>query len=286
MMLALLENNVTIMEFEERKEIFCDRCGECRRECRLQMDAITLTEHGVSIDLAHCNRCGHCAAVCPTGKMDNPYAPMQEEIMAPPDPDTALRFLRAPRSVRRYKSKLVPKEVLCRLLDAGRYPPTAKNAQGVEYHIVRGRENVDRIHALYDEIVREISQDDPQYELLIAPIRRQAEKNFDALFYEVPQLIFAVWAKDKPYDPRSVYLSFSYITLMAPVLGLGTCWCGQMQRLAERKGIMPRIATAIGLSEDRHICGCLLVGYPNVRFRRLVQRDPLRVTWSGEVESL
>jgi len=48
----------------------CPSCGLCYQECRLQADAIRQTSTGVTIDLDACNRCGHCAAVCPTGNME------------------------------------------------------------------------------------------------------------------------------------------------------------------------------------------------------------------------
>ena len=116
-------------------EIQCPSCGMCYRECVLQADAITQTEYGVKIDLDRCSRCGHCAAVCPTGCMEHPYAPLQTEQPLVLPPEEALAFLRTPRSVRRYRSDLVPKDVIERLLNAGRYPQTAKNAQGMPARI-------------------------------------------------------------------------------------------------------------------------------------------------------
>lgn len=262
-----------------KQNIRCIGCGACYRECRLQMDAISCTQGGVTIDLKRCNRCGHCVAVCPTGQMDHPLSPLQEEVGVPITPEQALRFLRTPRSVRRYRQDLIPKEVLYQLLDAGRHPSTAKNTQGVQYHVVRGREKVCMVHDLYFDEVRTLPKDDPDFELLERPVRIQKEKGFDALFYDCPQLIFAVCNQNMPFDPRNALFSLTYISLMAPSIGLGTCWSGQMQRLSDRKNVMPRLAALIGLREEMRICGCMMVGYPDVSFRRFVQRDPLQISW-------
>lgn len=244
------------------------------------MDAISYSADGLLvIDLERCNRCGHCAAVCPTGEMDHPLSRLQEELRPLPAPEEALRFLRAPRSVRRFEQRLVPRELLTSLLDAGRYPQTAKNSQGVHYHVVRGRERVAQIHDLYFEIVSTLSKDDPDYDILIRPVNVQRTKGFDALLYNCPQLIFAVCNEKSTFDPRNAQFSLTFISLMAPSLGLGTCWGGQIQRLAGRKEYMSRFSALIGLKEDQRICGCMMVGYPAVAFRRYVERDPLQVSW-------
>lgn len=243
------------------------------------MDAISYTGGMTVIDLDRCNRCGHCAAVCPTGEMDNPLSPLQEEVGTPFTPQEALRFLRTPRSVRRFRETLVPKELLRTLLDAGRYPQTSKNSQGVRYHVVRGRERVSQVHDLYFDLVQNLPKDDPDYETLIHPVKVQAEKGFDALLYDCPQLIFAIYEDGTPFDLRSAQFALTFISLMAPSLNLGTCWSGQLQRLAGRKEFMARFASLIRLKENQRICGCMMVGYPAVTFRRFVARDPLHVSW-------
>lgn len=260
-------------------EIQCAGCKSCYQECRLQMDAISCAGGVTTIDLERCNRCGHCAAICPTGAMDHPLSPIQEETGTPFTPEDALRFLRIPRSVRRFQQKLVSKELMCTLLDAGRYSQTAKNTQGVRYHVVRGRKHVAQVHALYCNYVQNLPRDDPEYDLLIRPLDVQADKGFDALFYDCPQLIFTFYEDNSSYDPRSAQFALTFISLMAPSLHLGTCWNGHIQRLAGRNDFAEQLAACIGLEKHQHICGCMMAGYPVSEFRRFVARDPLCVSW-------
>ena len=262
-----------------KHEIKCIGCKSCYRECHLQMDAITPTTDGVVVDLDLCNRCGHCVSVCPTGAMVHPLSPAQEAVKAPLSPEQALHFLRSLRSTRHYRQELVPKELLCQLLDAGRYPPTAKNTQGVHYHVVRGQAQVQQVHDLYFEMARALPMDHPEFPILIRPVHNQEQKGFDALFYDCPQLIFAVCDKNKPADTRSVQFSLTYIALMASSLGLGVCWAGQVQRFCAIEDFREQLSSLIGLPKDQRIYGCMMVGYPDVTFRRLVARDPLQVTW-------
>ena len=260
-------------------EIQCPSCGMCYRECVLQADAITQTEYGVKIDLDRCSRCGHCAAVCPTGCMEHPYAPLQTEQPLVLPPEEALAYLRTPRSVRRYRSDLVPKDVIERLLNAGRYPQTAKNAQGISYLVVSGREKVVQINQLYCEIARTLPEDFPLRSRVMRPVLVQEEKKTDALFYGAPQLIFTLADMDHERWKENSQFSLTFLSLMAPSLGLGTCWCGQMGLLTAQMEYMKRFGALIGLPEGKRICGCMIFGYPDVKFRRLVARDPLEVFW-------
>lgn len=259
--------------------IQCPSCGLCYHECVLQADAILPTDGGVTIDLEKCNRCGHCVAVCPTGKMVHPYSPAQEKIDRTFTPEEALLFLRTPRSVRRYKSELVPKETLLRLLNAGRYPQTAKNMQGIGYLVVSGREKVDEIHDLYCKIARELPADFPLRDRILRPVLVQEEKSFDALFYDCSQLIFAISDEAHERWKENTQFSFTFLSLMAPSLGLGTCWCGQMALLTAHAQYMRRFGELLKLPEGKRICGCMMVGYPKVKFQRVVERDPLEVLW-------
>lgn len=257
----------------------CVSCGECIKECFLQMNAIEKWEGGVKINLDLCMGCGHCAAVCPTGLMDNPLAPLDVAVDNPLDANEALRFLRTPRSVRRYRAELVPHKVLEQLLNAGRYPMTGKNTQGISYIVVEGKEKMAELNRLYCKIAKELPADAPLKAGFMRPVIRQEEEGFDALFYGSQQMIFALCDPSNMNWFRNAQFSLTFIALMAPSLGLGTCWCGQLERLASDDRFMNEFGTLIGLPEGKRICGCMMVGYPDVRFRRLVSRDPLDVTW-------
>lgn len=122
----------------------------------------------------------------------------------------------------------IPKDVIERLLNAGRYPQTAKNAQGISYLVVSGREKVVQINQLYCEIARTLPEDFPLRSRVMRPVLVQEEKKTDALFYGAPQLIFTLADMDHERWKENSQFSLTFLSLMAPSLGLGTCWCGQM----------------------------------------------------------
>ena len=261
------------------KQIKCPGCGLCVQECILQPDAISKTDDGVEIDLDKCIKCGHCVAVCPHDCMDNPLSPAQELVGQPLPAQQAVHFLRTARSVRYYKQELVPRETLTQLLNIGRYPQTGENTQGISYLVVSGREKLSKLNELYCEIAQSIPGDFPGYAEVKHTIWLQEHYGHDALFYNCSQLILAVSGRELRSWQKNAYFSLTFIALLAPSMGLGTCWVGLLEFLACHPDYMDWFARLLELPEDKRICGCMLVGYPAVHFRRLVERNPLEVEW-------
>lgn len=261
------------------KEIACPQCGLCINECVLQEDAIRRTEKGVAIDLDKCIRCGHCAAICPNGCMDNPLSPAQEPVGQLLSPEDALRFLRTARSVRYYRPELVPRETLERLLNAGRYPQTGENAQGISYLVVSGREKLDELNRLYCRLAKEVPEDFPGYDKIQHTIWLQEKYGHDALFYDCSQLIMAISDENLECWQQNAQFSLTFVSLLAPTLGLGTCWVGLLEFLACHQPYMEHFARAVELPAGKRICACMLVGKPAIQFKRLVERNPLQVEW-------
>ncbi|MCD8077345.1 MAG: nitroreductase family protein, partial [Lachnospiraceae bacterium] len=240
---------------------------------------IQLTDHGVAIDLSKCVRCGHCVSVCPGGHMENPLSPRQEPVGTPLPPAQAVQFLRTPRSVRYYREELVPREKLAELLDIGRYPQTGENSQGIRYLVVSGREKLDELNHLYCRLAREIPEDFPGYYKIQHTVHLQETYGHDALFYNSQHLILAISDESLETWRQNAQFSLTFISLLAPSLGLGTCWVGLLEFLACFHPYMEEFAEAVHLPTGTRICGCMLVGYPDVQFRRLVERDPLQIEW-------
>ena len=93
-----------------------------------------------------CLRCGHCVAVCPHGALSHAEVPLsgcpeiRREAMV--THEQAIQFLRARRSVRRFKEKAVEREKIAQLIETARYAPTASNAQPVAWVVFTEREQI------------------------------------------------------------------------------------------------------------------------------------------------
>ncbi len=91
-------------------------------------------------------------AVCPQAALDNEKAPLAHQLPLEKvpvlDADTAARFLRARRSIRRYKQDVVPREKILQLLDIARLAPTGSNSQSVTYCVIDNADTLRKITAV------------------------------------------------------------------------------------------------------------------------------------------
>lgn len=262
----------------------CTKCGLCIKVCRGTLD---MGEHGPEVVHDYCIACGHCVAVCPKGALDHEGAPLHEQIPLenPPIPDaeTAARFLRSRRSVRTFQKKRVPRETVRELLDIARFAPTACNSQGVSYHVVDDSDPLKRIVAVIadwaeDNLEHGALGKSPWSQNTMNTIRRYRETGEDTILRDTPCLAIATAEKDRFALGRdNTHFALSYVQLYAPTLGLGTCWSGLFEycAVAEYEPLLKLLKLPAG----RVVTGACLLGYPIYTFQRLVDRNPLQVTW-------
>ena len=174
------------------------------------------------------------------------------------------------RHVQYYEDRPVDKATLLQLLNIGRYPQTGENSQGIGYIVVSGRDKLKKINDLYCEIFRELPKDDPAYPYVEHTVWLQEHYGHDALFYNAQHLILAVSDKDFSRGSKNAQFSLTFISLLAPSLGLGTCWIGLLEFLICHEAYRDRFASLIDIPTDKN---------PAVHFRRLVERAPLQVEW-------
>ena len=96
-----------------------------------------------------CLTCGHCIAVCPHGALRHSLIPLEEcpaiDKALIINDEQAAQFLRSRRSIRFFKDKPVEKEKIRKLIEIGRYAPTASNTQLVEWLVLTDTEKINDI---------------------------------------------------------------------------------------------------------------------------------------------
>lgn len=263
----------------------CTQCGRCAQVCPLGV--IGMDGHGPKTIRQLCIACGHCVAVCPWEALDNANTPLDKQIPLESVPvleaDTAALFLRSRRSVRAYKNTAVPREKLVQLLDIARLAPTAGNSQGVAYHVIDDPDTLRSITAVIIDWAEEALQSPPwagsPFEAsLTAQIASYRQTGEDVVLRGAPCLVVAVADKNfLPTGRDNTHFSLAYAELYAPSIGLGTCWAGFFEACAIA-GYGPLLAI-LRLPENMSVTGGIMVGYPQFSHKRLVERNPLQITW-------
>jgi nitroreductase/NAD-dependent dihydropyrimidine dehydrogenase PreA subunit len=258
----------------------CSNCQQCISECgRGYFSVNTDKEVIFNEDLKTCNICGHCIAICPeeaiiTKDLDDvetyPGIDSPQDIV---NYDKFYKLIRAHRSIRHYKKKRVPKNLIEKVFEAMRYAPSASNARNWRYAILS---DVEKINQLSNEIVK------AQYKYMGFPSAEAAVQYFKStgrgVFYNAPHVIVLYY---RIVEKSTVMLglrandagiALTYGMLAAESLGLGTCWIGMIQ------GAVPmnkEILNIIGIRGM--VLGAFTMGYPAIKFRRTTPRPPLKI---------
>jgi nitroreductase/NAD-dependent dihydropyrimidine dehydrogenase PreA subunit len=265
----------------------CKRDGICVAECPIKIialkddDNVPRPARGAE---EMCINCGHCVAVCPHGALSlekmpvDSCPPVKEEWLT--GPGQAEHFLRSRRSIRSYKKKPVDKETLVRLIEIARYAPTGHNFQPVNWVVIYGREELDRLIGIVIDWMRDSIEKQPELAKMMHLNELVAawDLGVNVISRGAPHLIFTHAPQMDPSAQSACRNALSYLELAALPLGLGSCCCGYFDAAAT---FWRPLREALELPK-KHICfGSVMVGYPQYKYHRLPLRKEPRITWRG-----
>ena len=191
----------------------------------------------------------------------------------------ALEAIYTRRSTRKFQNKMVPKELLNEVLEAGRYAPSGGNSQSTHFLVITKEEILKELVELVKEEFAKMEVVEGMYPSIRNSIEKS--KKGDYIFhYDAPVLI--VVANKKGYGNAMADSSCALENMMiaANALDLGSCWINQLHWLDENPTLRNYLEE-LGLKEDETITGGLSLGYSE---NELPERKPLLrtgnpVTW-------
>jgi len=253
----------------------CVGCGSCLEAC-VAFRTLSLGADGKAhFDPAGgCIGCGHCMCICPAAAISlrgaDPEKVRQFPGGKPPvDFDTITAVVQHRRSIRKYKPEPVPRQLLEKLLDAARHAPTASNSEKNEFAVITNPATLNEIRAIVEE---GFAAQNPKY---WAALNDPSKPKRDIVLRGAPCLLVA----RSPWGAADVAISIEIIELIAPTLGLGTCWAGMVMRVAEASPKLRAVFQRIGIPSGV-IYGALMIGLADEAYIRAPPRKPLRVIWA------
>lgn len=250
----------------------CVACGLCVNVCPERV--LKLGNKGPEeVRAENCLVCGHCVAICPKEALDNTKTPLgkQSLVQFPPlSPEVAENFLRFRRSIRVYKQNSVPREKLINLVNIAHYAPSGHNLQGISYVIIDDRKLINNAVQI---VVTELEKEN----VLSNFTKAYRAEGTDLILRGAPSLILATADTKFLRARENTLLSFAYLELYAPTIGLGSCWAGIFERIA-RKNDSP-LLELFKIPKEKQISGAVMVGYPQYKYSRFVDRNPLEYTF-------
>ena len=242
----------------------CIGCSLCVKDCP---GACLYLENGKAhVHDSGCIECGHCYAICPQGAVQLTDYDCKEEPVVPMTElgsDTLLSAMRSRRTIRQFTGQPVEEEKIHKILEAGRYCPTGGNSQQVAYTILGSKQK--EAEAICVDLFRNGQKLGAP---LIAFLKRI--QITDSFFFKGAPLVIVVSGRGE-VDPS---LASSYMEIMAESLGLGVLYSGFFKACA---GLSPKLRKLLDLPKGHKVVTCMVIGYPAVKYQRIVPRKPLQV---------
>ncbi len=149
-----------------------------------------------------------------------------------------LEQIKSRRSIRKYKSDPVPKELLEKIIDAGLYAPSGMGQQAVVIISVTNKEVRDKLSKLNAKIMG--TDTDP--------------------FYGAPAVLIVLANKERPTSIYDGSLVMQNLMLAAHALGLGSCWIHRAKEefeLPEGRELLK----SLGITGEYEGIGHCIIGY-------------------------
>jgi len=239
--------------------------------------------------------CGHCMAVCPNeaiqvnGLNAKEFGPLKEPGI---DENQLLTLMKQRRSVRRYRKKPVPREILNRIIEAAHQSPTATGRKTTGIIILDNPETLDTlsemVYGLYEKLDKNLQN--PMARFFIR--RQVGEKMMNTLQnFVMPGMRWYIkwYRKNKsnevtrdcpalmlfhspvlePMAAENCLITAFHAIFMAQVVGIGTCFNDLIPQACNR---VPEIRKLLDLPKDREVYASITLGYPKFKFKRTIPR--------------
>ena len=278
----------------------CTGCKSCVKACPVFVlelkDKKAFVAHG-----DFCIECGHCGAVCPEGAVVQKKTVVAQGLKAGKkpavSPEVVMQLLRERRSVRVYKDKPVPKDIIEKIINAGRYAPTGSNSQRVHYIVITSPEKIKELSGRVMEYNAKFFKNlgskpfaammsvflgsEKLAELLLyRPVIMHAkeviDKGGDPMLHNAPVILLAHAEKWDGSPAINCAVALDHCNLMAHTLGIGACYNGWVENTVNISG---KLKKWLGIPTDHKCFGALTMGYQNIEYKHLIERNSPDVRW-------
>lgn len=309
-----------IMKVDEE---LCVQCGLCIENCPL--GAWEADKNGIPQMTAQngCLSCYNCMVACPSEAVSavetyhvkggffatDPYPLKNKNPLPPMDaegkPDTwneVEKHIFERRSVRNFLPEPVSEHLIQRVLEAGRFAPSAGNCQPWKFIVVTNKGLIEEMNNACFKLLSSITgvyNDDatvarliPMYEesrnpgmfdpRMITGGAAAVARKVAPVFLGAPAVILIACDERAIGSPQmATGICVQNMNMVAKSLGLGFCWIG-FSTLIERD---PELKEKLGLQYPWKITTAAVLGYPSFKQEGIVPRDFRPVTWFRENET-
>lgn len=281
----------------------CKQCRLCIEVCPCNILAMNDHDEVYFIPGREviCQKCGQCMAVCTSGAISVEGLSYERDFTLLPenqmDHRKLMDFFAHRRSIRNFKNKQVPDELIARILDSVSYAPFGSQPEKMNITVVNNREIIESalpfIEEFLDNIVRWI--DHPIAYQMIK--RRNSSETFntiknhlypisamgnykleygDRITRDAPCLILFHAPREAEEHTHNSLVYATYCMLAALSLGLGASMNGIVPNALNK---VKQVREIFRVPEDHEAIIGLILGYPKYKYRRAIRRQYHTINW-------
>lgn len=172
-----------------------------------------------------------------------------------------LEAIKTRRSTRKFQQKMVEREKLESIVEAGRFGPTGGNCQTNHFFAISDAAVIAKLKDLVQSAFAAMELREDLYKSLKNSITLSRKGNY-SFCYNAPVLIVVACRKDYGNNMADVACAVENMMLAANELDLGSCYINQLKWLNEEPSIRGYLGT-LGLKDDERVYASVAIGYPD-----------------------
>lgn len=183
------------------------------------------------------------------------------------------------RSTRKYKDEMPERELVEKVIEAGRHAPSGSNSQRTHFIVFTDRWMLREMADLVRTEFSKMEVTPGMYVSLKNAINASSNPNY-VFHYNAPVFIAVANKKDYGNAMADSACALENMMIAASALDLGSCWINQLHWLDENPQIR-EFLYRYGLGEDETITGGLSLGFAasGAPERKALERTGNPVTW-------
>lgn len=249
-----------------------------------------------------CIKCGHCMGICKSESViieglsyKKNFFELQETDI---DSDSFVNFLENRRSIRNFKDKEVPKEILQKIIDATSFAPYGVSPKDLMITVVQNKEIAEKALLLmsnfYDDLVKWIKNPISRYMIKrrlnqetfnsitnhIVPAANTGHYNTksgnDNISRNAPVIMIFHANEGAEEHTHNAIICVTYAMLAAHSFGLGTTIIGLIPPAINK---VREIKDIFQIPEENEAVMSLILGYPKYKYKRTIKRERRNISW-------
>ena len=282
----------------------CDKCSLCIAVCPYKIfekdksGQIVLSPDRIDL----CVKCGHCMAICKTKSViveglsyEKHFYERRESNIGS---DDFLNFVADRRSIRNFKNKAVPKEILRKIIDATSFAPYGVSPKNVVITVVQNKEIIEKALSLmskfYDDLVKWLKNPISRYMIKrrvdqqtfntithhLFPAAKKGHYNTtsgnDNITRNAPAILIFHANKGAEEHSKDAMICVTYAMLTAQSFGLGTTIIGLIPPAINK---VKELRNLFQIPEENEAVISLILGYPRYKYKRIIKREARDINW-------